>query len=424
MFAPATKSGWPKGAFALITVLIAGYALSQFYRTSVGVIAPELSDDPGLSAAALGALGGAFFLVFAAAQLPAGVLLDRFGPRLINTVLLCVAALGAVGFGLADSAETLIAARGLIGLGCATAYMGALVLFSRWFSARRFPMLAGLVIGLGGAGSLVATTPLALVAETVGWRGAFFAVAGITVATALLVWLVVRDAPPGRRFLSGPPESLGDALRGLAKVAANRRLHRLLPINSVSYASVAAVLGLWGAPYLQDVHGLATVGAADILLATAIGLMAGSILYGWITPRMARVNSLTMSGGGVVIAVFVLLAVLPPLTERSWPLYPIFAILGLFGAYSIALIAHFRMLLPEALVGRGLTLANLFNFGGVGVVQVVSGLIIGAFPTVQDGHPQRAYSTLFLFLAGLIAVSLVIYRGAAPVAVSDIEESA
>ena len=87
-----------------------------------------------------------------------------------------------------------------MGLGCATAYIGALVLVSRWFSAERFPPMASLVMGVGQLGSLLATTPLALVAVALGWRGAFLAAAAVTVAMAALVWLAVRDARPGETF--------------------------------------------------------------------------------------------------------------------------------------------------------------------------------------------------------------------------------
>lgn len=410
----------PKGALQLLVIVITAYTLSQFYRTSVGVIAPELSAELDLSAAALGTLGGAFFIVFALAQVPCGIMLDRFGPRLVNCLLLLIAVAGAIAFAAAHTAEGLIAARGILGLGCATAYMGALVLFTRWFPARMFPFLAGLVIGIGGAGSLLATSPLAHAANMFGWRIAFYGIAALTLVVAALVWVLVRDAPPGKTFHTGSPEKLKDAIKGLSEIARLPAFHYLIPLNTVSYASLAAVLGLWGVPFLRDVHGLSSVGAADTLLFMAVGLMTGSIAYGWITPRARQINGLALGGAAIVVLLLLSLAFLPPQPTAGHSnvlLYLIFAVLGLSGAYSIALVAHIRALLRRELVGRGMTLANLFNFGGVGVVQVLSGLIVGFFPQEAGAYPPVAYTVLFVFLAVLISISALIYRRAEIVSV-------
>lgn len=391
----------------LVVVLCGAYVLSQFYRTSVGVIGPGLMAELGLSAEALGALGGVFFLVFAAAQLPAGVLLDRFGPRLVMPLFWLVAAGGAVIFALADTATLLTLGRGVMGLGCATAYIGALVLFSRWFSAERFPPMASLVMGVGQLGSLLATTPLALVAVALGWRGTFLAAASVTLAMAALVWLMVRDAPPGETFHGARRQSLGQTVKGIGEVLTNRQLLLLLPLNTVSYAAVAALLGLWGVPYLHDVQGLAIIDGADVLLTLSLMTIAGTLSYGWIAPRIGSLKWMVVGGAGALCLLFAVLAVLPP-TAPVGP-YTLFAAVGLLGAYPIILVSHVRAVIPRRLLGRGLTLANLFNFGGVGLVQVISGWIVGAWPAVDGARPAAAYATLFWCLSAAIGIALLFY---------------
>ncbi len=392
----------------MVAVLCIAYVVSHFYRGSVGVIGPELMRGMGLSAEALGALGGTYFLVFGFSQIPVGVLLDRFGPRLIITALLVVAAGGALIFAGAQDATMLTIGRGVMGLGCAAGLMGALVVYSRWFAPRTFSALAGFTLAFGGFGSLIATTPLAAAAELVGWRGAFVGAAIVTLAIALLVWLGIRDAPPGKTFhRDDKRESLADAVKGVWTVLANRQLHLLLPLNAVAYASVMATLGLWGAPYLIDVHGLDVVAAADILMAMAITLMIGSISYGWLGPRIGTYKIPALIGAATVTAIYLWLAISPP--QGVWVIAVLFGLVGLLGAYSVLILSHVRSLFPLHMVGRGLTAANLFNFAGVGLVQAISGWIVGAWPEVDGARPDEAYQALYWFLAAIISVAAAVY---------------
>jgi len=391
----------------MVTILCTAFLISQFYRASVGVLGPTFMAEMGLSAGMLGLLGGTYFIVFAVAQVPCGVLLDHYGPRLINTTLLMIAAAGAVIFASATEPIMLAIGRGVIGLGCATCFMGTLVVFSRWFPPRRFPLMAAIASGVGGGGALVATTPLAITAEWLGWRGTFLFVSAITALVAIMVWLLVRNAPPGKPFHEGPRETFTSALRGVGEVARNRQLRLLLPLNTVSYGSIMVVLGLWGAPYLRDVHGLNTIGAADILMAMALSSMVGGLAYAWLAPRLGSIKTLVLAGGSATAAIFVVFAILPP--TDHYLLLLLLSLLGLAGSYPILIVSHVRMLAPKRLVGRALTLSNLFSFGGVGLLQLLSGWVIGFFTVTNGARPPSAYSALFWCVAGLAAVAVLIY---------------
>jgi len=396
-----------RGLF-VVAVLCVAYVVSHFYRGSVGVIGPELMRGMGLSAEALGALGGTYFLVFGFSQIPIGVLLDRFGPRIIATALLVVAAAGALIFAAAQDAMMLTIGRGVMGLGCAAGLMAALVVYSRWFPPEKFSALAGFTLAFGGLGTLIATTPLATAAELVGWRGAFVGAAVVTVAVAVMVWLGVRDAPPGEPFhRDDKRENLADAIKGVRTVLANRQLYLLMPLNAVAYSSVMVTLGLWGAPYLIDVHGLDVVTAADILMAMGITLMIGSIGYGWLGPRIGSYKVPALIGAGTVTAVYLWLAISPP--QGAMAIAVLFGLIGLLGAYSVLILSQVRNLFPLHMVGRGLTAANLFNFAGVGVVQAVSGWIVGAWPEIDGARPPEAYQAMYWFLAVIISVSAAVY---------------
>ena len=404
---PAPARATRRQAAVVVAILCAGYILSMFHRSALGVIGDELARAMALSSEALGVLGGSYFMVFAAAQIPLGIALDRYGPRRVNAAMLLIAALGAAAFAMADGFGGLLFGRGLIGLGCAAGLMGALVAFARWFPPRRFPAMAGFILAVGGLGNLLATAPLALGAGLFGWRGAFFLAAGIGAAMAALTLALLRDAPPGAAPANPRRETLGQGVRGVGAVLGNRQLHLLLPLNSCAYSALMALLALWGAPYLTHVHSLDAVAAADIMMGMAVALMCGSLGYGWLGSRIGPNRAVVLAGAAATAALYAALAA--GLAEGAAAVAAAVCLIGLLGGYAALMLGHIRALFPDHLAGRGLTVANLFNFGGSGAIQAISGAIVGAWPETGGAPPPQAYEALFAFLAGLIAVSAVVY---------------
>ena len=390
-------------------VLAAAYVASQFYRVANAAIAPELMADLALSAEAMGVVTGVFFLAFAAAQIPAGILLDRFGPRHTMSVLFLVAVLGALLFGLAQDAATLGVARVLIGVGCATGLMGSMVAISRWFPRERFAQLSSLLFVVGGAGTLLATTPLAWAAAEIGWRGAFLAMAGLTGVFAFLLYAVVRDAPPGHATETDR-ESWAEVLSGLWRVLRNGELWKIGALQFVAYASIITVVGLWAGPYLSDVHGLDTVARGNALLLLNVASLAGVMLYGWVDRHAASRKRLLVGGALATAALALLLAFSPALGfPAAMLLLTLFAVLG---NYVMLIHAYARSILPDRLVGRGLTLQNLAVFLGIAVLQSASGPIVGAYGPAGGGAPEDAYRAVFLFLALCLAAAALVFAAA------------
>src|SRR5581483_8960793 len=176
----------------------AGYYLSYLFRSINALIAGDLTAELGLTAADLGLLTSVYFLVFATVQLPFGVLLDRCGPRFIQSALLVVAGIGSLVFALADGVFTLMLGRTLIGLGVAVALMAGLKAIVLWFPPERVALANGWFVMLGAFGALTATGPAEFAIQMVGWRGLFAVLAALSAAAALLV-LVVTPEAHGRR---------------------------------------------------------------------------------------------------------------------------------------------------------------------------------------------------------------------------------
>jgi MFS family permease len=181
------------GLATLVATLVAIYSVSQFLRNSIAVIANDLARELDLSATEVGLLSSAFFLAFAAAQIPVGIAIDRYGPKrtMLASAVVCVAGTGL--FAYAATGPMLIAARALMGLGCSTFFMAPLTIYARRFPPQNFAFLTSLQLGLGSAGTLVATAPLASAAAALGWRTAFAAVAALTAVAAFVVLLVIPE---------------------------------------------------------------------------------------------------------------------------------------------------------------------------------------------------------------------------------------
>src|SRR5688572_22090122 len=260
----------PLGAtFVLVGTLAAIYMVSQFLRNSVGVIAPDLAAEIGLSAAEIGLLSSAFFFSFAAAQLPLGVAIDRYGPKRCMLVCAGVAFAGAVLFATATTATGLIAARVLMGLGSSCYLMAPLALYARRFPPERFTVLAGIQIAIGTVGTLFVTAPLAWASATIGWRATFLAVAASVIACAALVAIFVRE-DGSDRVHPGAAETMGESLRGVLEVARLRAFVPLFLMHAMSYSSYVLIVGLWGGPYLTHVYGYGLTARGDLLMLPAI----------------------------------------------------------------------------------------------------------------------------------------------------------
>jgi len=202
----------------LLLLLVAVTCLSQFYRVSNGVIAPELTRDLDLSPRQLGWAGSAFFFALFAAQVPVGLWFDRFGARRTVSALSLLAVAGALVIAAAESATGLVVGRAIVGIGCAASFMSVVFLCARWFAPRELATALSWVFAASNIGTLAAATPLAWIAATVGWRTGFVGLAVVTLLVALGFLLFVRDRPPEYRGPVPTRESAGQILRGLWEV--------------------------------------------------------------------------------------------------------------------------------------------------------------------------------------------------------------
>lgn len=377
-----------------LAALVFAYVQSQFYRAFLAVLAPVLKADLGVSAADLASASGWWFLAFAAMQLPIGEALDRVGPRWTAAVLMTVGAGGAGLFAVAGTALELKIAMALIGVGCAPVLMASYFIFARSFPPALFGTLAGMAIGIGSLGNIASSLPLAAAVEEFGWRPTVAGLAVVTAATALAILLLVRD-----------PERVGAAAGG--SVLSLLRMPAIWPIlamMTVCYMPVAGLRGLWVGPYFTDVHGYAPLAVGEVGLWIGIAMVAGNFAYGPLDRLFGSRKWVIFAGNALTLLCLTGLwafAAAPPLVATALLIGA-----GVFGASFPMVIAHGRAFVPPHLMGRGVTLLNLFGIAPVGIAQMVTGRIHAATPAMPPAAP---YAAVFLFFAVTTALGLAVY---------------
>jgi predicted MFS family arabinose efflux permease len=394
------------GSGARIILALAGVTIaSQFFRASTSALAPELIHDLGLSPEALGLANAAFFIALVVMQIPIGMLFDRFGPRRVVSLLTVLAVLGAALHAAATSETEFVLARLLIGLGCGGSFMAAVVLCVRWYGGESFATMLGRVFALSSLGYLLAGTPWAALAAWIGWRRAFAISAVIVAASGWLFYAFVRDSPGDAAIAKR--ESLREILLGLRDVWRIPGLLPILALHFVAYASLITVFGVWGGPYLHDVHGLNSVARGNVLLAMGAAQMVGTLLYGPIDRRLRRRRALVVVGAGLSIALLIALAVMPQPTAAL--AIAVLILFSMVDSYSVVNVADANSRFPPHLAGRGATAVNLLQVIGTSVLPIATGAVIGLFPVVGEARPEAAYRAAFAVIALSLAAGLALY---------------
>jgi predicted MFS family arabinose efflux permease len=402
----------------IVTTLATAYVASHFFRASNVTIGLDLMRDLAIRPEALGALTGAFFFGFAAMQIPCGFFFDHFGPRRTVAGMLVLATIGGIIFTLAPVWPILLTGRVLMGAGFGAMLIGSMVVISRWFPPDRFSTLTAMVMSIGLLGNLAATTPLAWASQAIGWRCVFGAAVVFTALAAIGVWLVVRDAPPGHPFLARTAEPPRQMLQGLMEVLRNPRLKPILALNFCNYACTFTVQGLWGGPFLREVHGLSPIEAGNVLLVAVMAYQIGMLAFGPLDRLLDTRKWIAIGGSLMIISILFTLALAsqPPV----W--LPIGAIVGIgfLSASSTMVMTHGRGIIPDRLIGRGIATINTSVMLGVACMQTLSGIIVGAFEPLADGaRTETAYRALFGVLTTVLTVAVAIYSRSQDVKPSD-----
>jgi len=356
-----------------IGVLLAAvmFAMSQFYRSSVAVISPDLMQEMGLNALDLSRISAAFFYAFALMQIPVGIFLDTVGPKTAMVGLTLVSVAGAVIFALGTSPAWLTFGRVLLGIGMACNFMGSLKLLTLWFEPRQFATLSAMVVSLGTLGNIAAATPLVLLVSLVGWRHSFLIIAGFTLFLALVFLAVIRErADDGTAARTASADARPRVSQTLAQAwdLFHRKDYWIISLATFCrYGIYAAVQALWAGPFLIHVLDLPAVTAGNILFLMSIGLIVGCPVCGWLSDSLVGSRKKIIIPG--IFCMVGLLLAMNRLTPDTgvWVVYLVFFSFGLASGSGQVMYAHIKEQVPRANAGLAMTGINFFTMAGVAV---------------------------------------------------------
>ena len=395
----ASRDALPAKLIALVFIPFAsGFFLSILLRYVNAVIARDLAADFALSPSELGLLTSAYFLVFAAFQIPLGVLLDRFGPRRVLAALLVFAAVGALVFGLARGVATLTLGRALLGLGVSGCLMGSIKAFTLWFPLSRLATLNGWILAVGALGAMAATAPVEALAGAAGWRAVFFVLALCCAGVAALIFLVVPERP-----LPGSGETWTRQFSEIGTILSAPFFWRVALPLIVVHGGYQALQGLWLAPWLSDIGGQSRPEVARTLLAGSLAYGAGSVIFGTLADRMAA--RLAAFKTGMALAVIAFFVIAAGARDAALPAVMLYG----FGACAAALpYAILSQHFPRALTGRVITASNIFMFIASFAFQWGIGVLLRFWPVDAGRYPAEAYAVAF-GVVGLLQLAVLLW---------------
>jgi MFS family permease len=388
------------------------YIFVYFHRMCPAVLAVDMMKDLRTGAGMVGLLSAAYFYSYAIMQLPAGLLSDTWGPRKTITAFFLLAFAGCIILAVSNSVGIAIVGRTLVGIGVAMLFVPALKLFSEWFEADRFATMTGYLLAVGGVGSIAATFPLAMMTSLIGWRWSFVLIGAITLGISLLIWHIVRDHPTDLTLTMPPRENVDETpsqelFEGIGMILANRHFWYVGICIFSAAGTFFAFAGLWGGPYMIQVHTMTTEEAGWILSTGSVGAIIGAPLFSFLSNRVfqSRKIPILIAMIGLIVITSGLGFFTTTLTE-GW-LYLLCLGLGIVCS-GIAPVAYatIKELFPLNISGRAIGLINLFPFAGGAVLQPLIGYILEGHRITGGEIPLSGFSAGFrtLLICGLVGL--------------------
>ncbi|MEU3793353.1 MFS transporter [Streptomyces fructofermentans] len=396
--APALP-GDPPGGWRAVTVWSVGvsvYFVAVIFRTSLGVAGLDAADRFHVNASALSTFSILQLLVYAGMQIPVGLMVDRLGTKKVLTLGVVLFTIGQLGFALSPSYGTALASRALLGCGDAMTFISVLRLGTRWFPARRGPLVAQLAGLVGMAGNLVSTLVIARLLHGVGWTAAFAgsSLAGVVVLVLMLAFL--KDHPEGHEPEPFPHRGAAYVRRQIVASWREPGTRLGLWVHFTTQFPAMVFLLLWGLPFLVEAQGLSRAAAGELLTLVVLSNMLIGLVYGQVVARHHAAR-LPLALGTVLSTAVVWAAVLawPADHAPAWLLTVLCAVLGACGPASMIGFDFARPANPPERQG---TASGITNMGGF-VASMTTLLAVGVLLDATGGDYSVAFSAVFVLQA-------------------------
>lgn len=393
---------WGIGVFAYLTAIT--------HRTSFGVAGLVATERFDATASALSAFTVIQLVVYAVLQIPVGVLVDRFGPRIMIATGAALMAVGQLQLAAAESVPAGVTGRIFVGAGDAMTFIAVIRLIPLWFPARRVPVLTQLTGQLGQFGQLISLAPFAWVLHTAGWSQAFVGLAGLGVLACVLSAALVRNAPAG----TAPPVRHP----GMRETAANLTTAWRQPGTrlgmwshfATQFSGTVFVL-TWGYPFLVSGQGLDT-GTASVLLSlfVVVGIVCGPFLGSWVGRHPLRRSTMVLAVSLSIAAAW-LAVILHSGPSPVWLLVVLILVLAIGGPASMIGFDFARTFNPSHRIGTATGIVNVGGFAAALVTMYIVGLLLDLLNNIgfsQDGlYSLDAFRVAFSFQFLVLGIGIV-----------------
>ncbi len=402
--------------WSIFTILILTYILVYFHRMAPGVVSEYLMRALHITGTQLGTLSAIYFFVYACMQIPSGVIADTLGTRTSIISGNLVAGAGSIVFGMAGSFAMACAGRFLVGLGVSVVFIAIMKSNSVWFSERVFGFMSGLTLLIGNLGSVLAAAPLSALLTIFSWRIVFIAIGCLSLFLALLGFLIVRNRPEdlgyGAPDFQEPTQRTALHSSWLKNLASVLSVLRLWPGFWVQFGMIGGLysfMGLWGIPYLKDVHGMDRAYAASHMTAMLLSFAFGALFFGWFSDRIGRRKPILIACVLGYTLSWILLMYAPWSPGTSG--FLLFGGMGFAGSGFVLTFAAAKEIIHPNLSGMAVSVVNSGCFIGTALMQPLFGYIadLSWDGTMANGiriYSQTEYSHGFLLMLFFAAIAV------------------
>ncbi len=341
----------------VIWIISAGFLFYKYLiQVSPSVMTHDLMRAFQVSGAGLGNLSAFYFYAYLLMQIPVGVMIDKYSPRVLTTLAIILCSLATFVFSHTHTLWLACLSRALMGAGSAFAAVSCFKLAAVWFTPKRFAFVSGLFMTAAMLGAVGGQMPLALLVQHRGWRGALSIVGMIGMLLGVIYYLVLRDKPHVSDDAQVTKEK---TLTLLKRIMLNKQTWALSLYSGLAFAPVSVFGGLWGVPFLETAYQLSRTDAAFAVSCIFIGFAAGAPFWGWFSDYV-RCRKPVLFGGtfaALLCLVFVLYG-------SHLSLLMLISLLFLFGFGASGFFTSFAMIreiFPLTLAATVLGIMNTFN---------------------------------------------------------------
>ena len=353
----------------IFCVFAFGFFISNLLRSITATLTPVLTTEFDLTAGNLGLLAGGYFLGFSLMQIPAGFLLDKYGPKKIVAYFLLIALISTVSFAFAKNFAGLLISRFFIGVGVSVCLMGPLTGYRVWFEEKYQQRANSWMLMVASFGFVISTLPVQVLLPMFGWRSIFVLIAFLILVSIVLIVLFIPSwNSPTQNQTSNKTVKFSDVWK-------NKFFISLMPLAFFNYGGVQAMQTLWAGPWMLNVTGYTPLDSATGLFWINITMLIAFLVWGYVLPKLSYygIDSMKIVKFGLPISYLILFIIIIMGQKAGTTMFTIYILSSIVLSLTQPAVA---LNFSQELAGKSLTSFNVFIHSGTFFVQWGIGLII------------------------------------------------